>query len=187
MQRIEIKLGGFGGQGIILGGLIIGKAASIYDNKHAVLTQSYGPEARGGACSADIVVSDVQIDYPYIRSPNVLVVMSQEAYKTYLPLLKNDSILIIDEDLVDLAEEEEEIADKALAVYKIPATRIAEELGRRIIANIVMLGFFTAVTDIITLDSMNRSISSSVPKGTEDLNLNAFNNGYEFEPKIKKC
>lgn len=178
MSRSDIKLGGFGGQGIVLSGYILGKAASIYDSKEAVLTQSYGPEARGGACSADVVISDGEVDYPYLRNINVLVVMSQEAYTTYTKHLKEGRKLLIDEDLVEL--DEKRVAKMKWQVYKIPATRFAEELGKKIVANIVMLGFFTAVSDVVSYEAMKNAILSSVPKGTEKLNEGAFNKGYEY-------
>ncbi|UCE73647.1 MAG: 2-oxoacid:acceptor oxidoreductase family protein [Methanomassiliicoccales archaeon] len=174
MSRVDVKLCGFGGQGIVLSGYILGKAASIFDKKEAVLTQSYGPEARGGACSADVVISEAKIDYPYLKDVNVLVVMSQEAYGTYTKKLGKNGILLIDEDLVDM-----ETKSRKWKVYKIPATRFAEELGKKIVANIVMLGFFTAVTGVVSYEAMKNAILSSVPKGTEKLNESAFERGYQ--------
>ncbi len=178
MSRSDIKLGGFGGQGIILSGYILGKAASIFDNMEAVLTQSYGPEARGGACSADVVISKSKIDYPYLKDIKILVVMSQEAYHTYTKQLPKGGMLLIDENLVEI--DKKITAKNKLKVYSIPATRLAEELGMKIVANIVMLGFFTAVTKVVSYDAMKNAILSSVPKGTESLNENAFNKGYEY-------
>ncbi len=175
-NRTEIKLGGFGGQGIILAGYILGKAASIYDKKHAVLTQSYGPEARGGACSADVIVAETEIDYPNVIIPKIVVIMSQEAYHTYGKNIGQNGIMLIDEDLVELKKKSE----NDIRIFAIPSTRFAEELGRKIIANIVMLGFLTAVTEIITYKAMKNAILSSVPKGTEDLNKNAFQMGYDY-------
>ena len=102
MTRTEIKLAGFGGQGIVLAGFILGKALSVYDKKNAVLTQSYGPEARGGACSADVVTADGYIDYPEVTSPNIVVIMSQEAYSKYGQNLDQNGIMLIDEDLVKI-------------------------------------------------------------------------------------
>jgi 2-oxoglutarate ferredoxin oxidoreductase subunit gamma len=184
MSRNDIKLGGFGGQGIILSGYILGKAATIFDNKEAVLTQSYGPEARGGACSADIVISDGEVEYPYLKDINVLVVMSQEAYTTYTQHLKEGRKLLIDEDLVELNKKQ--VAKMKWQVYKIPATRFAEELGKKIVANIVMLGFFCAISDVVSHEAMKNAILSSVPKGTEKLNEGAFNKGYEYGKTLAK-
>ena len=175
MSRTDIKLCGFGGQGIILSGYILGKAATIYDKNEAVLTQSYGPEARGGACSADVVISETQIDYPYLKRLNVLVVMSQEAFTTYTKGLPGGRTLLIDEDLVEIDKKHGK-----WKVYTIPATRFAEELGKKIVANIVMLGFFTAVTEVVSYKAMKSAILSSVPKGTEKLNEDAFEKGYAY-------
>ena len=175
-SHTEIKLGGFGGQGIILAGYILGKAASIYDKQHAVLTQSYGPEARGGACSADVIVAETEIDYPNVSIPGIVVIMSQEAYHTYGKNIDPNGIMLIDEDLVELKKGR----DKDIKIFSVPSTRFAEELGRKIIANIVMLGFLTAVTEVITYKAMKKAILSSVPKGTEELNTNAFQKGYDY-------
>ncbi len=180
--RSEIKLAGFGGQGIILAGYIMGKAASIFDNKHAVLTQAYGPEARGGACSADVIVADTEVDYPKVNIPEILVIMSQEAYTTFGKKISPNGVMLIDEDLVILQRN----AKKEYKIYSIPATRFAEELGRKIIANIVMLGFFTAVTSTVTYEAMKKAILSSVPQGTEDLNTNAFQKGYDYGVSLLK-
>ncbi|MGB9618445.1 MAG: 2-oxoacid:acceptor oxidoreductase family protein [Desulfomonilaceae bacterium] len=174
MKR-EIRLAGFGGQGIILAGHILGKAASIYEKKNAVFTQSYGPEARGGSCSADVVVSDRLIHYPKVSQPDVLVLMSQGALETYGGNIKEGGILIIDEDLVAL-----EKPPANVILRKVPATRIAEGMGRRIVANIVMLGGVTALASLVSYDAMKESVLSSIPRGTEEFNLTAFNNGYEY-------
>lgn len=183
MTRLDIKLGGFGGQGIVLSGYILGKAASIFDNKEAVLTQSYGPEARGGACSADVVISDKNVDYPYLKNINVLVVMSQEAYTSYTKHLGKGRMLLIDEDLVEI--DKKKCKENQWELYKIPATRFAEELGKKIVANIVMLGFFTAVSEVVSYEAMKNAILSSVPKGTEQLNESAFNKGYDYGKELK--
>ncbi len=175
MTRTEIKLAGFGGQGIVLAGFILGKALSIYDKKNAVLTQSYGPEARGGACSADVVTADGEIDYPEVTIPKIVVIMSQEAYSKYGDNIVKNGIILIDEDLVTIEKH-----NKKVRIISIPSTRLAEELGRKIVANIVMLGFFTAVTDLVTLEAVKRSLLGSVPKGTEELNMSALKKGYNY-------
>lgn len=178
MSRTEIRVTGFGGQGVILCGYLIGKSAAIYDGKHATLNQSFGPEARGSACSAQVIVSDEKILYPYIKKPDIMIAMSKEAYTKYEPELKNNGLLLVDEDLV----KETKARDK-IRLYKIPATRIAEELGRKIVLNIVMLGFFTAISKVINHEAVRKTVETSVPKGTEDLNLKAFDNGYEYGMK----
>ena len=181
MTYNEIRIAGFGGQGVILAGAITGQAAAIYDGKNAVLVKSYGPEARGGACSTQIIISDTEIYYPYVREPSILAVMSQEAFTKFVKELKEGGTLIVDEDLV--RKENYEAVKEKYKLHIIPATRIAEQMGRRIIANIVMLGFFTKVTGIVSADGMKEVIKKYVPKGTEQLNLNAFQKGYDYVEK----
>ena len=174
MSRNEIVLSGFGGQGIILAGNIIGKASAIYDSKNATLTQDYGPEARGGACTAQVITSDEQISYPYAESPQILVVMSQEAYTKNSPRLQKDGLLLYDTELVKPGK------PPTKQIYTIPATRFARELGRVAVANIVMLGFLAALSDIIPVKALKKSVLNSVPKGTEELNEKAFECGYSY-------
>ncbi len=173
-NRHEIRLCGFGGQGLMLAGYINGQAAAIFENKHTTHIRDYGPEARGGTCRADVVISDEPILYPYINAPSVLVSMSQQGYDKYRPRSREDSLIIIDEELVKHREKRK---DRLLA---IPARRIAEELGRAAVANVVMLGFFTAVTDFVSIESMRKSVLASVPKNTEELNLKALECGYSY-------
>lgn len=178
----EIRFAGYGGQGIIRSGIITGKAASIYDNKHATMSQSFGPEARGGACSSQLVVSDTKVLYPYITVANILVAMSQEGYDKFEPELGENGMLLMDEDLV-----KPKSLRGNIKVLAIPATRLAEQLGKKIVANVVMLGFLTAVTDVVTYDAMKKTIPSSVPEKAVDLNLKAFDTGYEYgKEQIKK-
>jgi 2-oxoglutarate ferredoxin oxidoreductase subunit gamma len=129
VNRLEVRLSGFGGQGIIRSGEIVGKAAAIYDGRYATFTQSYGPESRGGACAAQVAIADdpVELSYPHVIDPSILVLMSQGAYNRYIADFRRDGLLIVDEGLVELDGRAE-----GLRVLKIPATRLAEELGRRI-------------------------------------------------------
>ncbi len=177
MNRLEIRLSGFGGQGIIRSGEIIGKAAVLYDGKYATFTQSYGPESRGGACAAQVAITGdpVELSYPHVVSPSILVIMSQGAYNKYVPGFRRDGLLIVDESLVELDE-----AAEGVQVLRVPATHMAEELGRRIVANVVMLGFVAAVTDIATPEAIKQAVLDSVPKGTEELNERAFDAGLEY-------
>jgi len=177
----EIRFSGFGGQGIIRCGLITGKALSLFDNKHATMTQSFGPEARGSACSSQLVVSKDRVLYPYITIPEILVSMSQEAYEKYEPDLRDNGILIIDKDLV-----KPQAVRGKIKMYAIPSTRFAEELGNRIIANLVMLGFFTAVTKIVSPDAMKKALPGLVPGRFLDLNIKAFDKGYDYGQEILK-
>ena len=180
MNRLEIRLSGFGGQGIIRSGEIVGKAAALYDGRYATFTQSYGPESRGGACAAQVIIADdpVELSYPHLVDPSILVIMSQGGYNKYVPDFRRDGLLFVDEDLVDLDE-----AAEGLKVIGIPATRLAEELGRRIVANVVMLGFVAAMTDIASPEAMKKAVLDSVPKGTEELNKRAFETGFEYGQK----
>ncbi len=179
MSRHEIRFSGFGGQGIITSGYILGKAAALYDGRHVTLIKSYGPESRGGASSAQVIISDEEINYPRITEPKLLVAMSQEAYAKYIDELADSGLLLIDEDLVELNHPRDDIRVRA-----IPATRIAEsELGRKIVANIVMLGFLAANTDIVSIKGIREAVLSSIPKGTEELNTRALERGYTYEKR----
>jgi 2-oxoglutarate ferredoxin oxidoreductase subunit gamma len=177
----EIRFSGFGGQGIVRCGLISGKALSLFDNKYATMTQSFGPEARGSACSSQLVVSEERVLYPYIEAPQILVSMSQEAYDKYEPELLEDGILIIDKDLVKVKPPRGKIK-----VYAVPSTRLAESLGNRIIANLVMLGFFTAVTGIASPDAMKKALPGLVPDRFLGLNIRAFDKGYDYGVEVLK-
>ncbi len=182
MQRIEIRLSGFGGQGIILAANILGKASALYDHKHATMTQNYGPESRGGACSGQVIISDAPVSYPHLTRPNVVVAMSQEAYAKYSTDLQEGGLMLIEEDLV----QPEESASAAQArLYRVPASRIAEkELGRRMVANIVMLGALAALDASVSAEALREAVRTSVPKGSEDLNLSAFERGYSYAKQL---
>jgi 2-oxoglutarate ferredoxin oxidoreductase subunit gamma len=171
--RQEIIITGFGGQGIVLAGRVLGQAAVIGDHKHSTLVQSYGPEARGGACSAQVIISDGSIHYPHVRQPDILVCMSQAGFDKFIGQLKKDGTLLIDQDLVQPGRIES-------ALFSIPSTRLAEELGRKMMANIIMFGFFTAITKAVSLEAARSTVFESVPKGTEEINVTAFNKGYDY-------
>lgn len=178
MKKTEIRFSGFGGQGIIRCALITGKALALFDDKHATMNQAIGPEARGSACASQLVISDERVLYPYITAPDILVSMSQEAYDKYEPELGNKGILIIDTDLV----KPKPVRGK-IKMFSIPSTRFAEELGNRIFANLVMLGFFTAVTKAVTADSMKKALPGLVPDRFLDRNYEAFDKGYNHGQK----
>lgn len=180
-MRTEIKIGGFGGQGVILSGYIIGRAAAIYDDKYSTMIQAFGPEARGSACSAQVIVDHEAIAYPYITTPQILVLMSQEAYTKFSPELAVGGILITEEELVTPHNLRKDVIH-----YSIPATRFAEDLGKRLVINIVMMGFMTAVSKLIDPEAMRKAVIASVPKGTEELNIKAFNKGYEYGLEIAR-
>jgi len=171
---VEIKLSGFGGQGIIMMGMILGKAATLYDNKFATLTQSFGPEARGGACSAQLIISETKILYPYLLAPDILVAMSQEAYEKFEPTIKKGGTLIIEQNLVRPHNHEGRIRE-----FAIPATRIAEGLGNRMFANMVMLGFVVAITKVVPKDALIKAVKDTLPSRVLEKNLLALGEGYK--------
>ncbi len=172
---MEIRLSGFGGQGVIRMGVILGRAASMFDGKNATLTQSFGPEARGGACSAQLIVSESEILYPYLTAPEILVAMSQEAYDKFEPGLRKDGILLTEQDLVRA-----HLPRSSIKAYSVPATRIAEQMGNRMFANMVMLGFLSAVTGITSRDALRKAIPGFVPDRSLDKNLEALDRGWEL-------
>ena len=172
--RTQVRLAGFGGQGIVLAGMILGKAIALFEGANAVMTQSYGPEARGGACSADVVMSSNRINYPRVTTPDVLVLMSEEAARTYGPNTAEGARVLINENLVKSVPKR-----PGLRVLQVPATGIAEGLGRVIVANIVMLGFVAAVAGVVGFEAVKAAVLDSIPKGTEELNLKALQAGYD--------
>ncbi len=180
MSRTEIRITGMGGQGVVLCGHIIGRACAIDAGKHATMIQSFGPEARGSACSTTLAVSDTEVLYPYISRPDIFVVMSNEGYEKYADELKDDGILVYERDLVHPRPKETQQA------YGVPSTRIAETIGRTIVQNIVMLGFFTAATAIVERDQMREAVKASVPAGTEEFNLKAFDAGCSYFEEMYK-
>ena len=169
----QIIITGFGGQGIVLAGRILGQAAALGDHLESTLIQSYGPESRGGACSAQVIISDQPISYPYVRSADILAAMSQGGYDKYINMLKDTGVIIVDQDLVKVKDTEKEYV-------AIPSTRMAEEMGRKMMANIIMIGCITAVTGAVTLEAARHTVSVSVPKGTEENNVKAFTKGYDY-------
>ena len=180
-MRTEIRIGGFGGQGVILAGIILGKAASIFDKNEAVQTQSYGPEARGGASKCEVVISDDEIDYPKVQSPDILVAMSNEALIKYIVDLKDEGTLIVDPGTTDVEDVRDFIDQHNIKVFNAPATKTAnDEIGLKIVANIVMVGAITKITGVISENAAIEAIKDSVPAGTEEKNINAFNAGYNL-------
>jgi 2-oxoglutarate ferredoxin oxidoreductase subunit gamma len=177
----HVLITGFGGQGIIMSGGILGKAATLHDRKFATMTQAYGPEARGGACSAQVIISNEEILFPHITEPEVIVCLSQEGYSRNVVKLRRRGTLIWDTDLVRTKK-----PDPEWTTYHIPATRFAEELGNRMMANIVMLGFLAAVCDLVSVQAMREAALSSVPEATKETNARAFERGREYGEAILK-
>ena len=177
-DRTEIRLAGEGGQGMILAGIILAEAACIYANKNAVQTQSYGPEARGGASKAEVVISSGEIDHPEVLQADVLVTLSQEAYKKFSKDVKPDGLLIVDADKVENASE------KAI---KIPITKLAmETTGRQITANTVALGVLVGLTGVVSRESLEKAVTARAPRGTEEINRKALEAGFAAAEKTKE-
>lgn len=164
---LEISLSGTGGQGLILAGIILAEAA-ILDGKQTIQTQSYGPEARGGASKAEVIISEEEIDYPKVLAPDILLVMSQEAYNKYAGILKKNGRLLADSTLV------KEISGPEAEVIALPITRTArEELGNAMFANIIALGALVAATGAVSEESLTKAVLARVPRGTEEKNQKA--------------
>ena len=166
-NRLEVRITGFGGQGVVLAAYIVGRAC-IHAGKHSTMIQSFGPEARGASCSATLVVSDDEVLYPYIRQPEILVAMSGDGYEKFRGEMRVGGTLIYESDLVHPSETN---------AYGVPSTRIAESLQKPLVQNIVMLGFVAAVTNIVPVEAMRDAVRASVPSGTEEINLRAFDAG----------
>ncbi len=180
----EIQFAGFGGQGIVLASYLLGQALTIFEKINTSMTQSYGPEARGGACSSGIVIADrpdEMVSYPKVTEPDVLVCMSQEAYSKYIKTLKKGGILIYDSDLV--TPEENNDVEK----YPIPATRKAEEIGNKLVANCIMLGALQRITNVCSMDALKESIKNGVKKDYVDINLKALEVGKELAEQVLKA
>lgn len=172
MKRYEIRLSGSGGQGLILAGKILAEAVVIYEGRNAVQTQSYGPEARGGASKAEVVISDGEIDYPKATELDVLLSLTQAACTRYSGDLKQGAILIVDSETVT------ELPEGDYKVYSIPITEIAsKKVGKVVVTNIVALGVFTKISGVVSESAMRKAVLARVPRGTEELNMKAFEEG----------
>jgi 2-oxoglutarate ferredoxin oxidoreductase subunit gamma len=182
VPRTEIQLGGFGGQGIISAGKIVGQAAAIYDGLEVSFTQSYGPEARGGSAGSQVVVASDAIHHPHIIEPTNMIIMSQGAFAKYVPTLAPGGTLLIDDGLVTLPQDHRQ----DVTTYGLPATKIAEDLGNNRAANTVMLGFWTAIMGVVSEEAMRQSVRESVPPKTIDVNMKAFDYGYQEGSRKKE-
>lgn len=178
-DRFEIRLSGSGGQGMIFGAVVLSEAIGLSEGKNVVQSQSYGPEARGGASKADVIVSSSEIFYPKAMKLDMLLAMTQEALDMYYPNLKDDGILVVDSTLVtDIP------TDKC---YALPFTRLArEEAGHVVVANVVALGAIAALTGIVDLDHLTDAVLNRAPKGTEDRNRKALQIGFDSATKLKE-
>lgn len=174
-ERYEIRFSGSGGQGLILAGVIFAEAVAIYDGKNAVQSQSYGPEARGGASKSEVILSDDMIDFPKATAIDLMLALTQEACTKYYGDIKDGGTLLVDEDFV------REIPDGNFKVIRLPVIRTAsEDVGKAFVANIVAIGAIAALTGRVSREAVEKAVLSRVPKGTEDLNRKALAAGYEL-------
>jgi 2-oxoglutarate ferredoxin oxidoreductase subunit gamma len=173
--RYEIRFSGSGGQGLILAGVIFAEAATIYDKKTAVQSQSYGPEARGGASKSEVIISDSAIDFPKATEIDLMLALTPEACMKYYKDIKPEGILLVDEDFV------KDPPKGTFKVIRLPIIRTAsEEIGKAFVANIVALGAIAAITGQVSFDAVEKAVLSRVPKGTEELNKKALMSGYNL-------
>ncbi len=179
-KRTEIRLAGEGGQGMILAGIILAEAASIYDGKMAVQTQSYGPEARGGASKSEVVIAAGEIDHPEVLAADAVVTLSQEAYDKYAGGLKAGALLIVDDEKVTHID--------AANAIKIPISRLAfEATGKAITANTAALGVLVGLTGVVSREAIQKAVTARAPRGTEEMNLKALEAGFREAEKVKKA
>ncbi len=176
-DRVEIRLAGEGGQGMILAGIILAEAA-VYDHKNAVQTQTYGPEARGGASSSEVVISSGEIDHPEVISADVLVALSQEAFDRYAADIKENGLLVLDAERVEHLP--------SVPAVRAPITRLAlETTGRTITANAVALGVLVGITGVVSHQAIEKAVLARAPKGTEEMNRSALLKGFEVAEQIR--
>ena len=175
MSRKEILIGGVGGQGVVLSGILLGTAATLFDGKQAVQTQSYSSELRGGSTRAEVIISKEPVTDPQVRKPDILIVLAEDALSKYIGRIKPKGLLVIDSDLVKGAKPGD------YEILSIPATSIADkEMGNIIVANLIILGALVKKTGLLSVESMEKAIEVSVPKKATALNLNAFRRGLEL-------
>jgi len=166
----EIRFSGVGGKSIVRAGKLRGCAAALHDGKHAVVTQSYGPEARGGASRTDVVIDDNPVDYPFVTRADVFAAFFQEAYEKFRGAVKDDGLVIIDTGLVTPRD-----GDR---VCGLPATHMAEELGSRMVTNVIMLGYLVGRSGVVSRASLEEAIRTTVKKKVVDLDLQALEAGF---------
>lgn len=175
MKRYEIRIAGFGGQGVVTIGRILGTAISMYEGKNSVNTQSYGPESRGGACRSEVVISDGEIYYPSVRKADVFIALSQVALDTYIADLKSEGILIVDPEAVGSIPDRKDIT-----IFRVPTMEIAQKVGGVKCQNIVALGALSTQMDWISYASFERAIAECLPSKTMAVNLEAFKSGRDY-------
>jgi 2-oxoglutarate ferredoxin oxidoreductase subunit gamma len=177
MSRTEILVGGVGGQGVVLSGILLGTAATLFEGKKAVQTQSYSSELRGGSTRAEVIISEERVTDPQVRKPDILIALAEDALSKYIHRIKPKGLLVIDSDLVKGAKPGD------YEILAIPATSIADkEMGNIVVANLIVLGALLKKTGLLSVEAMEKAIEVSVPKKAITLNLNAFRRGLELSP-----
>lgn len=180
MTTQKLRLTGSGGQGLILAGIILAEAA-LYDGKNVVQSQSYGPEARGGASRAEIIISEDIINYPKVDQCDVILVLTQDAYDKYITSLKPGGILVLDSSVPN------KLDNKDIVTYVLPILETAtDKIGKSLVANIVALGSICQLTNIVTKQSLTEAVCGRVPRGTEELNKNALEEGFNLIRNYKE-
>jgi len=179
MKRLEIRLQGLGGQGIISAGFLIGSAAALQEHKEVVMTEDYSPYITGGWSRADLVISDEPIDYPLVKAPNLLIALSQDAFDNNWNLTAPEATIITEASMVEANPPE------GCKLYSVPALSVAEELKRRVVANIVVLGFVAEKTKVVSNDALLKAVLNRYPKAA-DLNRKAFSRGVELAIGLKE-
>jgi 2-oxoglutarate ferredoxin oxidoreductase subunit gamma len=173
-DKHEVRIAGYGGQGVVLSGVLLGRACVLHAGKHAIQTQTYGAAARGGAARSDVIISDSPIIYPQVTKPTAMVAFNNVALDKYIGTLAEGALLIIDEGLVTPPDND----GGKFIVHSIAATKhAAEACGRKLVANMVMLGFLNGLAGIVDQDALEHTIRAGVPAGTEDMNIEAFRIG----------
>lgn len=174
MDKIQFRLSGTGGQGLITAGIILGEAA-VLDSKEVIQTQSYGPEARGGASKAEVIISEKELFYPKVSVPDFILAMSQEAANKYGKEIKDGGVILIDSSMVSNFE------NPKAKIIEIPITKLArEEIGKNFVANIIALGAVVGLTKIVSFESLKEAVLSRIPKGTEEINTKALELGLQW-------
>lgn len=179
MVHQELTLSGSGGQGLILGGIILAEAA-LFDDKNVVQSQSYGPEARGGASRSEVIISDNVINYPKVNKCNTLLALTQQSCDKYIDSLKSGGTLILDDSIKDIPNRDD------IEVFSIPIVETASnKLGKPMVANIIALGSIYGLTKIVTKESLEKAVLNRVPKGTEKLNKKALEEGINLVEDLR--
>lgn len=181
VERYEIRLSGSGGQGLILAGVILAEAATIYDSYYAVQSQAYGPEARGGSSKSEVILGTTPVSYPKAVHPDLLLALTQESFDKYMSSTREGGLIIVDSEFVENRQ------DSRFKVVALPITEIARtKVGREMVVNIVSLGIIHELLGMIKDEALEKAVCKRVPKGTEQLNLKALHSGIEAARNFKQ-